>query len=347
MRVQTGGRTTSSAKPSVKAPNSGRMALALVSTSVLLILAMACSTETPPIVFTSDRDGNLEIYAVSVENKEVQNLTQTATDEFSPVMSPDGQLIAFRSGPEQNASLETMGANGGDRQQLVNGAGSYYNHRWAPGEARLAFIRTLAEQRSLYVINADGTHSMTLTSIPADDIGTWSPDGRSVLFSVRLGPRQGIYIRNPEGVNEFRVTNTPDYGAVWSPDGRRIAFLSDRDGNPEIYVMNTDGTDQKRLSNSNALEYGLSWSPDGNRLLFVSERDGNAEIYLTDGDGSFLQRLTHNEVADEQAVWSPDGTRIAFVSFLDGDSEIFYMGADGSEQVRLTNNISQDTHPSW
>ena len=313
----------------------------------LVLAALGCSSGLPPIVFTSDRDGNLDIYAVSVDSKAEQNLTESPLDEFAPRVSPHGKLIAFRSGPESHAALETMAVNGTSRRPLVNGSGSYRSHRWSPNNARLAFIREIGQTQSLYVIDSDGTGSMTLTAIPGDEIGSWSPNGKSVLFSVREGPLNGLYIRNPDGVNEFRLTNTPDFSPIWSPDSRRIAFLSERDGSIEIYVMNSDGSEQRRLTNNEAPEYGLSWSPNGTQLLFVSERDGNPEIYTTDAGGTFVSRLTHNDVRDAEPVWSPDGSMIAFVSFLDGDAEIFVMDASGTNQVRLTNNPYQDTSPAW
>ena len=315
--------------------------------SALVLAAVACSSGNPPVVFTSDRDGNLEIYAVSVETGAEQNLTESPRDEFAPVVSQDGRLVAFRSGPDSNSALETMAVNGTSRQQLVNGMGKYRSQRWSPNEKRLAFIRELGDRSNLYVMNSDGTESMSLTSIPADEIGSWSPDGKSVLFSVSEGARQGIYVRNPDGVNEFRLTDTPDLSPLWSPDGRMIAFISVRDENPEIYTMNSDGTDQRRVTNSPQIEHSLSWSPDSTRLLFVSEQGPLAEIFTTDVDGSLLNQLTHNDVRDDEPVWSPDGGRIAFVSFLDGDSEIFVMDSDGSEQIRLTNNAYNDVNPSW
>ena len=322
-------------------------AVAVAMFSVLALATAACSSGNPPVVFTSDRDGNLEIYAVSVETGAEQNLTESPRDEFEPVVSRDGKLIAFRSGPESNSALETMAVNGASRQQLVNGMGKYRSQRWSPNEKRLAFIRELSDRPNLYVMNSDGTESMSLTSIPADEIGSWSPDGKSVLFSVSGGPQQGIYVRNPDGVNEFRLTDTPDHSPLWSPDGRMIAFISTRDDNPELYTMNADGTDQRRATNSPQVEHSLSWSPDSMRLLFVSEQDRRAEIFTTDTEGSVLNQLTHNDVRDDEPVWSPDGGRIAFVSFLDGDSEIFVMDSDGSNQIRLTNNAYNDVNPSW
>jgi len=312
-----------------------------------LTLSLSCKSGVPPLVFTSDRDGNLEIYSVDVDNKTERNLTATPGDEFSPVVSANRKLVAFQSGPEETTSIEVMSINGTERLPLTSGSGKHSSQCWSPRNDRLAYVKALGTERLIFVVEADGTQTMLLTTIPGHEVGGWSPDGKSVLFAVSEDEAQGIYMRNPDGVNEFRLTNTPDYSPIWSPDARHIAFLSTRDGNPEIYVMNADGTDERRLTENASPEDYLSWSPDGGRLLFISEMDGNPEIYVINVDSATQMRLTTNKVRDEGPVWSPDGNKIAFVSSLDGDAEIFVMEKDGSNQVRLTNNDFEDTSPSW
>lgn len=346
-------------RPSPKFPQCGPQhpsprILAVVAAVLLcgiILAAVACASgKNRPLVFVSDRDGNRDIYAVNVASGDQKNLTESLQNEFNPIVSPDGEVIAFQSGSESNSILETMHVGDRDhtsRQELTNSNGNDRNQKWSPNEKRLAFIRETADRTNLYVINSDGSNSMSLTSIPADEIGGWSPDGKAILFAVRDGKYQGIYRRNPDGVNEFQLTDTSDYSPRWSPDNTLIAFISSRDDNPEIYIMSADGTNQKRVTNTPEVEHSLSWSPDSTRLLFVSGKGNNAEIFTTDVGNSVLNRLTHNDVRDNEPVWESNGTRIAFVSLLDGDSEIFIMNSDGSNQIRLTNDTFNNTSPSW
>ena len=315
--------------------------------ATLTTAAVACGVGQPPIVFTSDRDGNREIYSVKADGQDEQNLTNSPRDETMPVVSPDGKLVAFTVVSGDTGAIDIMEVDGAERSNVVPSIEPNGSYRWSPGSDRIAYR---AEQNTgpvLFVVTVDGSETVALTAIASDEVGDWSRDGNAVVFAVHGGNAQGIYVRNPDGVNEFHVTETSDYSPVWSPDSRRIAFLSTRDGNPEIYVMNEDGTEQMRLTNTDEPEYHISWSPNGKHLVFVSEREGNPEIFLTDPDGTEQSRLTHNGVRDEQPVWSPDGRRIAFVSYLEGDAEIFVMDVDGKNQVRVTNNDAEDTEPSW
>ena len=321
--------------------------LAALGCALFVLIIAACGTRPSTIVFISDRDGNLEIYSTDQSGKKQTNLTNTSSDESSPVVSPNGNLIAFLSTSEAGTAVEVIDFDGTGRKAVNQGPEMRRTHRWSPDSDRIAFIVAQGESPQIFVASIDGLTSMLLTSIAGDEVGDWSLDNSFVVFAVRGGEEQGIYVRNPDGVNEFHVTETPDFSPVWSPDSSRIAFISTRDGNQEIYVMNSDGTEQRRLTNTDAPEYDVSWSPNGKHLLYVSERYGEAEIVVTDLDAAKETRLTHNNAVDDQPVWSPKGRKIAFVSYLDGDAEIFIMAADGKDQVRVTNNDAEDTNPSW
>ena len=324
-----------------------RSLMMLTVLGALTVMAVACSSAPTPIIFVTDRDGNLEIYATDISGEIVTNLTNSPTNEFSPIVSPDRKSIAFRSGTPENNSIEVISINGGERKQITLSTGNHGDQRWSPNSDRLAYLVENGSPPSIYIADSDGANALPLTMIHGDEVGGWSSDGKAVTFAVRDGPSRGIYLRNPDGVNEFKLTDQKDYNPVWAPGSRRIVFLSKRDDTPDIYVIDTVTGDIQRITESEAEEYDVSWSPKGDRLLFVSEQDGSAEIYTVSAGGKGLQRLTHNTVKDSQPVWSPDGTKIAFVSHLDGDAEIFVMDANGDNQTRLTNNEAQDTQPSW
>ena len=289
----------------------------------------------------------MEIYAIDPDNTELVNLTKSVDDEFAPAISPNGRMLAYLSGSDHDNALKVLSLQNKNQITIDNIKGGHRDHSWAPSSERISYLVQNGGEPTSHVAGYDGSFVMDLTSVVADEIGGWSYDGSTVAFVVNRDGAQGIYLRNPDGVNEVRLTDTPDYNPVWSPNSHRIAFLSDRDGNPEVYVMNSDATEQRRLTETSAAEYDIAWSPDGRKIAFVGEEDGNAEIYVVDVRSGGTARLTRNGVRDDQPVWSPDGSRIAFVSYLDGDGEIIMMDADGKNQVRLTNNAFNDSSPAW
>ena len=173
----------------------------------------------------------------------------------------------------------------------------------------------------------------------------------AIAFESDRNGRYDIYVVNPDGSRETRLTNDPgeDVDPAWSPDGKKLAFESDRDSrkDSEIYVMNADGKGQTRLTTNLAIDRNPKWSPFGKQIAFESDRDGDYEIYFMNADGSGQTRLTRNAARDSDPAWSPDGSRVAFSSDRDGNHEIYVMNADGSSQTRLTRNSAEETNPVW
>lgn len=317
---------------------------------LLVIMAAACSRpDTQQLYFTSDRDGNLEIYSANLGNGTQQNMTKTREDERFPTVSKDRKAIVFLTGTDTKNMVETMNSDGTDRSALTrSSAGVHSDTRWSPDGRRIVYLVASQGKREILISSLDTKDTTLLTTIAGHGVGDWSDDGQSVAFTVQNSDQQGVYVRNADGVNERRLTAGPDSKPVWSPDGSRIAFISTRDGNSAIYVINADGkTDEEKITDGGESEYDVSWSPNGRKLLFVSEKDGNPEIYTADPDSMERTRLTDNTSIDKQPVWSPDGRKIAFVSDLDGDTEIFVMDAEGGDQLRITSNESDDYNPSW
>ena len=239
-----------------------------------------------------------------------------------------------------------MTVSASERVTVTHANARHGNITWSPNSERIAYAVEEEDRHQIMVVNKDASKRGLLTTIPAQEVGDWSRNGDSVAFAVMDGAR-GLYVRNPDGVNEFRLTDQPDSSPRLSPDSKRVAFISARDGNDELYMIDVDGGNLTRVTQTDAPEYDISWSPNGQTILFVSERDGNPEIYSISKNGSNLTRLTFNAVEDRYPVWSPSGDRIAFVSYLDGDADIFIMNSDGGDQKRLTLNDSTDTRPSW
>jgi Tol biopolymer transport system component len=71
------------------------------------------------IVFTSNRDGNYEIYVMDADGSNQQRLTDNPARDSHPSWSPDGSRIAFHSNRDGNMEIYMMDADGSNQQRLT------------------------------------------------------------------------------------------------------------------------------------------------------------------------------------------------------------------------------------
>ena len=95
--------------------------------------APAWSPDGSRIAFESDRDGDMEIYAMNADGTDVVRLTDNSIHDEGPVWSPDGERIAFTSGPEDlDGDIWVMDADGSDRMQITDIPGRDESPDWQP-----------------------------------------------------------------------------------------------------------------------------------------------------------------------------------------------------------------------
>jgi Tol biopolymer transport system component len=290
-----------------------RVALAGLAALLTLLLAEAPRAHAAfpgvngNLAFTSDRDGNYEIYSSDAAGVTQTNLTQNAAADLFPAWSPDGSKIAFTSFRDAgNEEIYVMNADGTNPTRITNALGVDAEPSWSPDGTKIAFRSDRTGNFDIYTMNADGSGQVNVSNNPGND-------------------------------------DRP----AWSPNGAKIAFESDRTANFEIYTMNADGSGQVDVSNNPAADRRPAWSPYGQKIAFDTSRDGKLEIYSMNADGSSQTRLTNNTSDDSEAAWSPDTAKIAFRSQRDGNAEIYTMNQDGSVQTRVTSNTFYDSAPDW
>ena len=269
----------------------------------------------------------------------------------------EGAAIAFHADPDGHDDFYLVGADGNDLQPLTRNAETVAFPVWSPDGARIAYLCCGGFDASLWVMNADGTGPLRLTSGRAGS-PSWSPDGRTIAYDDH--DDGAIWVVRPDASGAKRLA-ADSGGPSWSPDGTKLVFFSWRDHpgqeqRNELYLMDADGSNQVRLTDNEAEDVEPSWSPDGSRMVFTSSRDGNPEIYVAEADGTDQRRLTTDPAPDEGPAWSPDGSRIVYTSYRDGadpltlgrgNAEIFTIAPDGSGLTNLTSRTEWDGYPAW
>ncbi len=183
--------------------------------------ATVCATDGT-ILFTSDRDGDLELYSMKPDGSDVVRLTHTPGYDGGAFFSADCTKIVWRASRPVGAELTEF-------QRLLG------LHLVRPGKLEI------------YVANADGTDARQLTYLDAASFAPYLfPSGDRVIFSSNVGDPKGrefdLWAVDVDGTNLEQITYSGGFDGfpMFSPDGTQLAFASNRhnatEGDTNVFV---------------------------------------------------------------------------------------------------------------
>jgi Tol biopolymer transport system component len=270
------------------------------------------------LVYSSDVEGNKEIYSMNPNGTDIRRLTNNPAGDEGAIWSPDGTKIVFKSnrntsGAKNDYDLFIMNADGSNVKAITDFHPSHERGAsFLSDGTRITFSSDKDGDFDIYTIKLDGTDLKQVVNATGSQTTThWHPSGNRIAFSNRTA--QGLM-----GISQVMlttgvvtsITNNADYHSqipAWSPDGTKMAFRRDRvdstTDDTEISIMNADGSNQRNLTNNTANDLGPAWSPDGSKIAFSSLRDGNSEIYIMNADGSNQVRITTTTANEDDIDW--------------------------------------------
>ncbi len=227
----------------------------------------AWSPDGRQIVFTSNRDGNNEIYIMDVNGSNLVNLTKNPASDQYPSWSPDGQSIVFSTNRDGNDEIYVMAANGSQLTNLTNNPasdtmpyygilGSYFDRK-----PMISFVSNRNGNNDIFIMTAEGGNIVNLTNSPANDFGPVISGNSLIAFTSNRSGNNDIFIMNGDGTNAVNLTNNPanDSFPSYSPDNNWIAYSTDRDGNAEVYIMATNGQSNYNFTRNPAQDFLPAW----------------------------------------------------------------------------------------
>ena len=213
-----------------------------ISGSLTWSMVPHVSPDSHRIAFTSNNDGNYEIYSVDRNGSQLRQLTfsEAPVQNVGPKYSPNGKLLLFASDreepdPANQQDLWTIATDGGPPQRLTQGLNNRESRSWSPDGLRIVSQTLINGVGQIVVMDADGQNQRQITNIPSS----------TPIFS-------------PGGIfPDMRGAVTP----AWSPDGQWIAFASNHLGNYDLYVIRPDGTAMRRILETPEDELSVGWGP--------------------------------------------------------------------------------------
>ena len=329
------------------------------------------SPDGKQVAFTSEYDGNREVYVMPAEGGTPKRLTISATlgrDDVSDRMGPNNivmawentkPLVVFRSRMKSFndfiGSLFTVGLDAELPQQVPVPRGGFTS--FSPDDSKMAFNRVFREFRTwkhyrggmaddvwIHDFKTGGTDN--LTNNPAQDIcPMWGPDNKIYFASDRDG-RMNLFVVDPTSKESKQLTSFKDFDIKFPSIGKE-SIVFERAGYIWQYDLKSGQAAPVPIDVKEDLAIGRSalvdaakhiesvnLAPDGERSIVVARGD----LFSVPAKHGTPRNLTKTSNAHERdAVWSPDGKWIAYNSDVTGENELYVRAQDGKgDAVQLT-----------
>jgi len=323
------------------------------------------------IVFSSNRDGNDEIYVMNPDGSDRVDLTRNPASDATPEWSPSGTQIAFASNRSGEYEIYVMNADGSGVTQLTSDGFNVRPVFTADGQY-IVFTSNRDGNSEIYRMRLDGSEQTNLTNNPADDrLPASAPKGKMILFQSFRSGLARLYTMSESGGGAREIPGGPaqEVAGNWSPRGNTLTFLGNSAGFDtfDIYTAHTDGTGVVQLMNTpNRVEFDQMWSPDGQQIVFegctnLGTDTQHCALYTMNADGTgetdistpripYLDTFSDTRIDPFWGVPFVQGTgptiasangqlEVAFPAATTNDSVLGYVSVGVSAQCHLTGDF--------
>jgi hypothetical protein len=246
--------------------------------------------------------------------------TGSGQQNVAPSVSPDGSRVVFmsekdlfsfdlwladaRTGEVLRRLSSAMADPHFDALRFIDSSGG-----WSPDGTRIAYVVFADGRNRIVIADAERGNVRERVDVPPE-IGeltgpTWSPDGRSMVFSGQAAGSTDLYLLDLETREVVQLTNDRHAALhpTFSPDGRTVAFASDRGSETDweslvysrmrIALLDLETREVEVLDLfGNVRHVNPQFTPDGRGLYFIADPDGFSDIYRVELATGEVQRVT-------------------------------------------------------
>ncbi|MBA2239337.1 MAG: S9 family peptidase, partial [Lysobacter sp.] len=324
------------------------------------------------VYFLSAKSGTQQLYSIPASGGTPKQVSAVPIDVGSYKVSPQGDRYVFSTDvfpgcgadfactSKRLADVESQKASGVVYDKL------FIRHwdAWADGRVSRLLVADLAPgaKASTPVLVGGSASGAYVGDVPSKPFGddseyTWSPDGKSIVYSVRASSPQEPWSTNfdifqyriGEGVTNLTEANKAwDTNPVFSADGRtlfyramkRPGFEADRFG---LYALDLASGERREIAADwDRSADGIALSEDGRTIFTTAQDMGRHPLFAVDVDSGGV-----TELVGEGTVSSVElaGSTLAFTrnSLKSGD-QIMTGGIHGAP-VRAITPAAQEMLP--
>jgi tricorn protease len=322
------------------------------------------------IAFSSDRNGNLDVFIMPAGGGIAKQLTSHSADDAVLGWTPDGRGVLFSSqrGEDFMGMLYVVSVDGGmpwragpdmgnqasfspDGKRIAyNPKGQVYWRKYYRGAyATDVWVEDIAAKKFTQMTDFDGLDSWPMWSNGGDIYFVSDRDGNGLTNIWRVSDSGG----KADKVTQFK-TGDVRFPSI-SSDGRTIVFEHDfgiwklDTGSKKVTPIHLDinaetqeNASETRLFNSEADDYDLA--PSARRIVIST----HGEIFTVPTEEGDIKQITDSSARDRNVNYSPDGKSLAFISDRSGREELYVTTVDGAgEPQKLTDIDALKNNYNW
>lgn len=278
------------------------------------------------------------------------------------VVAPDGKSRAFSRdhniwyAPGDGASERQISFDGGAKQRIRNGVGSYLYLEefsvsqpvwWSPDGGKLAWMRYDESKVDDYFLQLDQTRTLSTVLTQAyPHAGAPNPVADLMVFDFATGQTRRMDVR--EGMPfSNNVIGHYAWNAQWTKDGAEILIRrADRLQKHQDLAACAPATGLCRsvVRESRPATWAQAVAPrfleDGKRFIWTSERNDFRNLYIYDLSGKLLTTLTRHKFDVVEVVKVDEAAGLLWYTARSGETpmklQLHRVKLDGHDDVRLT-----------
>ncbi|NCS81690.1 MAG: S9 family peptidase [Ignavibacteria bacterium] len=283
-----------------------------------------------------ENKGNIDIYLVDVDGKNIHPFKNSVKNETNPKFSPDGKKIAYVF----DSRIWTANLDGSDEQKLTNLSTGASGIVYSNDGKKMLFVSSVYPDCTTDDCNKEKDKQKEESKVKASIFtelmyrhwDEWRGEKRSHLFLLDISSKEvvDLTLNSKSDVPPIALGSDNDYS--FSPDGSEIVFTMNPDNvvatstNNEIFILKLADiqkekpTPFKKISESKGNDCQPVYSPDGNFIAYTSmERAGfeadKSRLMLYNRKTGITNILTKdNDLSVSEFVWSPDAKSIYFLA---------------------------------